>query len=460
MSTRPVSQPLSPEKTTVTNDPIESSAGENARVHDQWTKTLELVEKAVDAKNRNECVVAIVNYIAIQLPNGSVRCGIGSTRLRRYFDCRLGWLGPASDLFQRASDLWQDDSVTLPTRPSLPSESKSTTSAEPIAVLRLNIDDDVGLGRCVLWIEDARLTSADRSWLRNSLPALRPIIWKRHGGVMTDIGQTLAASGLTTRIYLGLALLLLVLLTIWPVSYRVRCTTVVRPKQSRIISAPFDATLEATQVQPGDAVKAGDVLISLDGRPLRLELEAAEAQIGQVRKERDMAMHGGRVAESQQAALRIRELSRQKDLLISRLQRLSVVSPIDGIVVLGDLNRSIGAPLETGQAVLEIAPLDQMVIELEIPDYEIGYVTKGTLAHVRLTAGDREVIEESIDVIYPNAELRDDQNVFVAKIDVMNHDGTLRPGMRGNAIVYGPIRPWLWSLVRSGWEKTLWWIGY
>lgn len=128
--------------------------------------------------------------------------------------------------------------------------------------------------------------------------------------------------------------------------------------------------------------------------------------------------------------------------------------------MLGDLSRSIGAPLEVGQALLEIAPLDQMVVELEIPEYEIGHIKKGTLARVRLTAGEGDPIEDSIDVIYPNAELRDDVNVFVAKIEIDNRDGLLRPGMRGDAIAYGPIRPWLWSLTRSGWEKALWWIGF
>ena len=234
----------------------------------------------------------------------------------------------------------------------------------------------------------------------------------------------------------------------------------VRPKRSRIIAAPFDATLQSAHVAPGDHVRKGDVLISLEGRPLRLELASIEAQIGQARKEADMASFAGRVAESQQAKLRIRELQRQQDLLSSRLQRLSVTSPIDGIVVLGDLNRSIGAPLTTGQAVMEIAPLDQMVIELEVPEYEIGYVEKGTASRIRLSAAGGDLIESKIDTVYPSAELRDDANVFIARVEVSNSTGKLRPGMRGDAIAYGPIRPWLWSLTRAGWEKVLWWIGY
>lgn len=422
-------------------------------------KTLLLIESVAKAKDQNQALVSIVIQAAVQFPGSNVRCGIGTTRLRRYYDHRLGWLSPTSDLFQDAATNWDDDSATLPTRPSLPLEyhQQSTSAADDL--IRLNIDDDVGLGRCVLWINDGDLTANDRIWLRRALPSLRAILWRR-GNVFAQLTRSMASGGTVTRVYLGLASLFLFLLVVWPVSYRVRCTTLVRPDHARIIAAPFDATLEATEVRPGDSVKIGDVLIKLDGRPLRLELETVEAKIGRVQKERDIAKFGGRVADSQLAKLRIRELSRHRDLLLSRLRRLTVTSPIDGVVVLGDLNRSIGAPLKMGQSVMEIAPMDRMVIELEIPEYEIGYVSVGTIARVRLNAGDGTAIEQPIDGVYPSAELRDDQNVFVARINVDNSDRKLRPGMRGEAIAYGPIRPWLWSWARSGWEKTLWWIGY
>ncbi|QDV44673.1 hypothetical protein Enr13x_45410 [Stieleria neptunia] len=446
----------SPESDAARPDAVRAEVGSSA----DWAKTVALIEAVVEAKDQSEAVMALVQCIAKQFPASSVRCGIGTTRLRRFYESRLGWLGPASELFQTAAESWDEESPSLPTRPAVPTERIAKDEPKPSDAIRLNLDDDVGFGRCVLWIEGGPVTAADRTWLRRALPALRAIVWTQSGGVAAQLSRSLSRSGLSTRILLGFAGLVVVLLAIWPVSYRVRCTTLVRPKHSRIVSAPFDATLLSTHVQPGDAVQRGDVLISLDGRPLRLELETVEAQIGQVLKERDVAMVGGRVADSQQAKLKIRELTRQRDLLLSRLDRLNVSSPIDGVIVLGDLNRSIGAPLETGQAVLEIAPLDEMLVELEIPEYEIGYVDRGTLVRVRLTAAEGDPIEQPIDTVYPSAELRDDQNVFVAHLNVDNRAGTLRPGMRGDAIAYGPVRPWLWSMLRSGWEKSLWWIGY
>lgn len=424
---------------------------------DDFQQTIGLIESIAPERQRRRAAIQLVKYTANALPGTTVRCGLGTNRMRLLFDCRLGWINPTSELFEKTSAIWEDDEPKISTQGPLPATTPTPQKSDS---LRLNIDDRDSLGRCSLWIDGRPLTWNERAWLRKSLPTLRVLMWDRSGGMFGSLGRSLADAGTAAKIYIALICLFLLLLSIWPVSYRVRCSTLVRPQHSRAIASPFAATLEQTYVSPGDAVKAGDPLISLDGRPLRMELESIEAQIARHSKERDIALVGGKVAQSQQAELKIRELSRRRDLLQSRLSRLLVTSPIDGIVVTGDLHRSVGVPLETGQAVLEIASLESMVIELEIPEYDVGYVGVGLPVRVRLSAASDEVIDQSIDAVYPSAQLRDDQNVFVATVNVDNASGKLRPGMRGDAIAYGPVRPWLWSYARTGWERLLWWIGY
>lgn len=419
-------------------------------------RAMQLIEVVAETRDQPSAVVALVNRIAELFPNASVRCGLGARRMRRFYDSRLGWLGSTSDLFKNADRHWNDDGKKVPTGKSNAGESAS--DAAP--VVRLNIDDQVGLGRCVLWIDGIEIETKDRIWLRKTLPGLRSLIWQRTGGVLSHLARNLSNSGMTTRIYLGLACLVVLLFSIWPVSYRVRCSAVVRPLQSRVVAVPFAATLAEAVVEPGNTVKVGDVMLLLDGRPLRLELEAIDAQIAQISKQRDVASFSGAVADAQQAKFKALELSRRRDLLVERLSKLRVTAPIDGVVVAGDLKRSIGTPMEVGQAVFEVAPLEKMVVELEIPEYEIGYVNARNPTRIRLTASNRGAIDEELDQLYPASEIRDGQNVFVARVDLENADGDLRPGMRGSAIVYGPLRPWLWSLVRGGWEKVLWWVGY
>ncbi|OYP31161.1 efflux RND transporter periplasmic adaptor subunit [Rhodopirellula sp. MGV] len=427
-------------------------------------RSLAIVEQMAAASDRTAAITLLVKFVSEQYPGCLVRCGIGGATIRRLLDSKLGWLGPASELFQQASERWDEDAklIRTPTSAEVAFDGDQLTgsslSGEDRSV-RMNIDDEMGLGRCVLWIEGNRVIERDRVWLRRALPSIRSLLWHQSGGWLTQTVRQLSGYGYVARLYIGLAVVSFIVLASWPVSYRVRCATVVRPLHSRVISAPFESTLQSANVQIGDAVEAGDVLITLDGRPLRLELDSIEAQLAQAEKERDIAMATGKVAEGQQAALHHRELSRKHELLSNRLRRLQVISPISGIVVSGDLERSIGMSMQMGHPVLEIAPLDQMLIELEIPEAEVGFVEPKTPARIRLSGLQDTVIDQPVKAIHPSAEIRDEQNVFVATIEVSNADELLRPGMRGEAIAYGPIRPWLWSHIRGGVEKVLWWIG-
>ena len=83
------------------------------------------------------------------------------------------------------------------------------------------------------------------------------------------------------------------------------------------------------------------------------------------------------VAAAQQAELEMERLELKIRLISNRLNRLEVRSPLDGIVLVGDLKKTEGAPLTVGQAMFEIAPLDRMIVEVEIPEREILHVEEG-----------------------------------------------------------------------------------
>jgi multidrug resistance efflux pump len=65
---------------------------------------------------------------------------------------------------------------------------------------------------------------------------------------------------------------------------------------------------------------------------------------------------------------------------------LDIKSPIDGVVISGDLKRAEGAPVAIGQTLYEIAPLDRMVAEVAIPDDEISRVRLAQSVTINLDA--------------------------------------------------------------------------
>jgi biotin carboxyl carrier protein len=411
---------------------------------------LSLIDAICRSKHRREALAELVDFLAAQSPDCNVRGGIGNDKLNRLYDPRLGWLGPESSLFDPLHQWWEQ-----PLPESAPTNDATLTQHDDTAVLSMNQTD--GAGRCMVWIEGIGDQHGRLSWLERSATTINSAFWSRPGKSLPNFVVRLAQR---SSITIGIISLLIIVAAVWPVQYRVACQTRVETTAQRLIATPFEATLKQSNFKPGDVVKAGEILLVLDGRPLRLEREAIEAERQQVAKEHDAALATGRIADSQQAALKNKQLARRSELLDDRLQNLDVVSPIDGVVVSGDLKRYVGSPLERGQTLMEIAPMDQMVIEVEIPEHEIGYVQKGAETRIKIDAIGGESMQLVIDDLYPRAELRDERNVFIAKINVENADGKLKPGMLGQATTYGPLRPWIWSWVRGGFEQVLWWIGY
>ena len=66
------------------------------------------------------------------------------------------------------------------------------------------------------------------------------------------------------------------------------------------------------------------------------------------------------VAGSQMPELYSHRLRSEADLLMLRRQNLEICSPITGVIVRGDLQRSWGIPMMQGDALFEVAPLEVM----------------------------------------------------------------------------------------------------
>ena len=410
------------------------------------TVALEIVGRVAKGMTRRDSMEQLAHGLAKYFPASSVRCALGNQeQLGQFFDNRLGWIGVESSLFTDTNELW----------PNLPLHKRD---AQPVGRdLFLIMPDDTTNQSLVAWIQSDLLVEAKHDWIGEMLPALSTVFWRRPA---IDFSRYWRQIGLGNAAWLAIALALVCLVTLFPIRYRVACRAVVQPVQQRLIAAPFEATLLKAHFSPGDSVKQGQVLVSFDGRPLRLELESVKAEIQQYSKQQDVALATGKIAEAQQAGLKHRQLSRQRDLLQHRLTQLQVLSPADGVVVSGDLQEYVGSPLTTGQVIAEVAPLDKMVIEVEIPDYEIAFVPEGAEAKIKLNGVGGPSIRTALAEVYPSAEVREDTNVFIGKVETANKDSRLRPGMRGEATTYGPRRPLIWPWIRGGYERVLWWMGY
>lgn len=265
----------------------------------------------------------------------------------------------------------------------------------------------------------------------------------------------LKKSATARTLLLGATLLIGILCV--PMPYRVWCDSTVQPVERRFVAAPYEGVLAQSLVRGGDQVSAQQVVARLDGRLLRGELAGVQAEFDVAKKRRDLALATGDVAQSQIAKSEMQRHQAKVTILNQRLENLEVRSPIDGVVVTGDLEKAVGVPLELGQTLFEIAPLDTMVAEIGIPESEAQYVKPGMSVELKFDSFPFQTFSAEIQRVHPRAETVEDASVFVADVVLENSSGRLRPGMSGSAKVSSGWSPLAWNLFHRPWESIRYW---
>jgi RND family efflux transporter MFP subunit len=244
----------------------------------------------------------------------------------------------------------------------------------------------------------------------------------------------------------------------WP--YRLPCECVVEPVTRRFVSAPFDGILDRTLVRPGDRVSAGDELARMDGRELNMQLAGKQALVEQSRQRYTAALAKRDAAAAQLALMEMQQAEQEVGLLDERKRNLAIKSPLTGIVVSGDLHRVEGAPLTVGQKLFEVAPLDRMVVEISIPEHEVGAVREGQPVELSLDSYPGVMLRGTVTRLHPQAEIHDQKNVFVAEVELDAAEVALLPGMSGQAQISVGGRAAGWILFHRPWHylrsKIVW----
>lgn len=246
----------------------------------------------------------------------------------------------------------------------------------------------------------------------------------------------------------GLGILLLM-----PFPARIGCATRLEPVSRRFVAAPFEATLERSLVRNGDSVRAGDVLAVLDGRKHRMEEAGLEAELAAARKKRDSSLAGGNIADSQMAKKDCLRIEARLAQVRQELNELEIRSPVDGIVVSGDLDTAEGVSLTLGQTLFEIGPLDRIRAEILVPETDIRHVREAADVRVRLESWPFASWQGTVTRIHQRSEIIDEQNCFVAEVEIPNPDGRLRPGMKGHAGIAAGWKPLGWIWLHRAWDR-------
>lgn len=207
---------------------------------------------------------------------------------------------------------------------------------------------------------------------------------------------------------------------------------------------------DGRRLAEGMRVSTGDIVARVTGEDARLHarlettrqaLEAAEAHLDRRRE-----LHAANIVyeeELQQAEERYETALYNFERSTHDAARATLTTPIDGTILRLARDQN-GRPQADGQLVLsgftvaEIAPLDELVADIDLIGPELARVEVGLEARIRHYA-----FEESFagEVIRLSPMLDPNKHTFRAEVAVANDERLLRPGMFVEVIVVVEQRP-------------------
>ncbi|MFT3858314.1 MAG: efflux RND transporter periplasmic adaptor subunit [Aquabacterium sp.] len=239
------------------------------------------------------------------------------------------------------------------------------------------------------------------------------------------------------------------LLAVVPLPDKVSGQARIEGAQQRVLVATSDGFIKQVHAQPGDTVKAGQVLADLAEQDLRLEREKWTSQIAQQDNAYAAAMTRADRSEAALALSRLEEAQAQLALVDEQLQRTQLRAPFDGVLIQGDLSQSVGAPVKQGDTLMTVASTQRWRVMIEIDEGDIGRVHIGQTGEMALSALPWDTLPIRVRRITPLAQAREGRNLFEVEAEFTARvPRDVRPGLLGQAKVQVGHAPLLWRGVR------------
>jgi multidrug resistance efflux pump len=247
-------------------------------------------------------------------------------------------------------------------------------------------------------------------------------------------------------------LLLTLVLAFLPWDYRIEAPVALRSKDLLFVPAPFDGYLRDVNVEVGDTVAAGAVMLALDTRELVLEESMAVADELRVRREAEKSQAGRQFGDMQIALARQQASASKLELIRHQVGQAQVKAPFAGMVVEGELKKNLGAPVRKGDLLLKLASTGATYLEIEIDQAKIHEVAPGMRGEFAFVGRPELRYPLVIDRVDPVSSLREGRNIFLARAHTeVAYQSWWRPGMGGAARLDAGERRLIWVLT----ERTV-----
>ncbi|MGD0469155.1 MAG: HlyD family efflux transporter periplasmic adaptor subunit [Terriglobales bacterium] len=260
--------------------------------------------------------------------------------------------------------------------------------------------------------------------------------------------------------------LLAILLPVWPDFVAGRF--VLEPAHNARIHAEVAGQVMRVLAREGQSVAAGQPLVELSNSQLESAAARAGADLHVASDRVNLALL--RYGDFGPAESRRQEMAERNRTLATQVALLRITSPISGVVVTPRLDDLLGAYLESGAEIAEVADPSTMTARIYIPEFAMREVRLGSRVRLQpesralpLTATLLAVAPASISMepgLIPKDQLKGiTPPRFYTGSALLPNPGELREGMTGTAKIFvtrRSIAEFTWIFTRDLVDRKVW----
>ncbi len=260
---------------------------------------------------------------------------------------------------------------------------------------------------------------------------------------------------------IGIGTVLLLLFLLLPIAqFRIGADAALEGRVQRAASAPFAGFIARSDARAGDTVQQGQVLAALDDRELLLDRARASSEVQQLDRRYRQALANHERSEMNLYGAQLRQAEAELRLIEFKLDRVEITAPIAGVLVSGDVSQLVGSPVEEGEVLFEVAPMDDFRVVLRVEESDISYVQPGQRGSFAPTGLAGRTVPFTVTRLTSVTAEEDGSNTFrvEAELDPEQAD-ILRPGLEGIAKVNVDRRSrlWIWTRGLRDWLRLFAW---
>ena len=216
---------------------------------------------------------------------------------------------------------------------------------------------------------------------------------------------------------------------------KIRLSGATQPDKRAVLAARADGVVYTLTLTKGAAVSEGTVVMTLEG-PETVARETI-AEIALAQREREFAVAerlfaSGNTPEIEVTGARSARDAAKAELMLARasVDRLELKAPFSGVV--DQVGIELGEWVQTGAPIATILSLDPIVVRAEVSELDIGHVTPGAKALIKLVNG----TELTGAVRFVAREASPETRTFPVEISLPNPGETIPAGMTTEVVLF------------------------